>query len=432
MQSSTKKILIQPFSHLIVTGGTGYIGSELVRMAVDLGLTVTLLGRLAKSSHSHVRVVEWSIGDPLPSTVLLGTSSPERTAVIHLAHDWNTSSPTDLCKDNLNIKASKTLLDSSRKLGVKRFIFASSQSARQDAPNIYGRVKWQIEQLLCSDGVACARVGLVYGGKRSGMFGLLYKLTKLPILPMISPSKLVQPIHLKEVCEGLLALTQSGISGCKGLADQAPVRFGDFLKNLSRIEHGANLLILPIPLKLALAGSYITKYVPGIPTVDRERILGLAGTTPIQTKNDLADLDLVLGAFNAHSTSALGVKGLLVEGNALLKYVLGVYPSRSVLKRYVYGLINSPIPQSPIGLPRLMIIFPILIGLIEPFSKANSLAKRLEIASTLSEFSIEGWQVFFNTKKQSRLLRLISLFFMIILGLCSFPFRWLLNCKIKK
>ena len=117
--------------------------------------------------------------------------------------------PTDLIGSiySANFDGTSALLQACRAAGLGRFVFVSSQSARPDAANVYGRVKWRIEQVLAGDREVSARVGLVYGGPPRAMFGLLSRLTaRLPVLPMIDPWREVQPIHIDEVCEGLLRL----------------------------------------------------------------------------------------------------------------------------------------------------------------------------------------------------------------------------------
>src|ERR1700720_3071095 len=138
-------------------------------------------------------------------------------------------------KHGLNLEGTRALLRASRALGLKRFVFVSSQSARADAANIYGRVKWRIEQELVSPGEVAARVGLVYGGGPLGMFGLLTRLAaRAPILPMVDPWRGVQPIHIDEVCLGLLRLVESDEVGWVGVASPESVPFGSFLRILAQ------------------------------------------------------------------------------------------------------------------------------------------------------------------------------------------------------
>src|SRR5439155_26142763 len=134
-------------------------------------------------------------------------------------------------EDGINCRGSRLLLADARRAGVKRFVFASSVSARADALNAYGRIKWRVEQFLEGADTVAARLGLVYGGPTRGMYGLLLKLVSLtPVLPMVDPWRLVQPIHVDEVCRGLLALADGDATGWKGLAGPVPITFAEFLK----------------------------------------------------------------------------------------------------------------------------------------------------------------------------------------------------------
>ena len=273
-----------PIQHVAVTGANGYIGSRLVRVALSQGRKVTVLGRTGSPAANNVRYARWELGDPLPVLDF----PVETTAVLHLAHDW-----CDRSTSGINVRGTKMLLQSARARRVKRFVFVSSQSARSDALNAYGRIKCAIEQSLDGPATVSARVGLVYGGARRGMYGLLTWLVSVsPVLPMIKPGQLVQPIHVEEVCRGLLALADSDATGWMGLAGPDPVTFGDFLKILAREGFSSTLRILPIPLPLALFAAEASATIPFGPRIDKERILGLAGTQAMDCKQHLLSLGL--------------------------------------------------------------------------------------------------------------------------------------------
>ena len=342
---------------IIVTGAGGYLGSRLVAMARAEGRHVTALARPG-----------WSLGQPLPAA--------EGQAVIHLAHDWSGG--------EANMDGTRALLRSYRAAGIERFVFVSSQSARADAANAYGRIKWRIEQELHGPGEVAARVGLVYGGRRAGQYGLLCALTgRTPVLPMIEPWRTVQPIHIDEVCRGLLTLADGAQTGWVGLAG-APVRFDHVLTTMARELHGKRLRVVPVPLRLALLACDASAAVPFGPTVDRERVLGLAGTRPMACAGHLAALGLTVGPIEA------GLRGepasrraLLAEGRRLLRYVLGGAPRTSLLRRYVRALEVAgeagPLPGGMSGLRWR-----------EPVGAGSPLGRRLALACTLAEASPEG------------------------------------------
>jgi hypothetical protein len=112
------------------------------------------------------------------------------------------------------------------------------------------------------------------------------------MLPVPGASTLVQPIHIDNVCTGLLALAEKPVldKNIYGLAGADPVPFSKFLEQVARHLHGRKLLVLPVPISLALMGCKLTGLLPFLPTVDRERILGIAGIRIMATTEDLMEL----------------------------------------------------------------------------------------------------------------------------------------------
>jgi NADH dehydrogenase len=404
--------------HIIISGGSGYIGTELVRLALAQGRKVTLLSRSKNTTTPNITFKEWRLGEPLPHLDV----NPQDCAVIHLAHDWKNQASNHSDEGGLNREGTLTLFQSAQKKGIERFIFVSSQSARQDAPNIYGRVKWAIEQTLNNPMCISARVGLVYGGNRKvAMFGLMNTLvSKLPILPMISPWRKVQPIHIREVCLGLLALADGTQNGWRGLAGAQPQSFGDVLVTLARIAHGRKIFILPVPIELALLGAKILSFIPFLPKVDKERILGLAGTQTMDCEQHLKEMDLdVVPLSIGLSKDNLGTRGLIAEGRILLAYTLGHSASSSLTRRYVKALRAIDTQSQPIGIFPIFIQWPQLIRFIDPIGTKKLIGQRLHLAASLVDASVEGT----DHLREPRLKRLAKLFISLSLDVLALPFR---------
>ncbi|MGO4139628.1 NAD(P)-dependent oxidoreductase, partial [Rhizobium brockwellii] len=89
----------------------------------------------------------------------------------------------------------------------------------------------------------------------------------------------VQPIHLDEVAAGLLALATGKDQPLQTfvLAQEKPISFAAWLRILRRGQGKGKLHFIPVPLTAALLACRLTKLLPLIPTVDPERVLGLAG-----------------------------------------------------------------------------------------------------------------------------------------------------------
>ncbi|TCA32528.1 NAD(P)-dependent oxidoreductase [Rhizobium leguminosarum bv. viciae] len=365
---------------LIITGSTGYIGARLVAMARERGFDVVELGRR--------RGAAWRIGDEPAASDLEGA-----VGLVHLAHSWATSLEAAE-EENVNISGTLKLAEAAKAAGVPRFVFASSTSSRREALNVYGRTKFRIEEHLVASKAApivrIARIGLVYGGPRTAMYGLMAKLAALsPILPMIGLSRKVQPIHLDEVAAGLLALATGEDQPLQTfvLAQEKPISFAAWLRILRRGQGKGKLHFIPVPLTAALLACRMTKLLPLIPTVDPERVLGLAGAAPMESGESLRLLKLNL---SDPATALAGEFGQTNEeqsrreAEALLRY-LGIAPTEIPLQRLCEGLRHEGL--SPLGLSPAMIRHPGLLALFEP--PANRTRHRLAQALYLADLASE-------------------------------------------
>ena len=376
--------------HVIITGGSGYIGSCVAKAALARGCSVTILSRSISGLPLGARHMPWALGDKLPDASLHPALPASGQAIIHLAHDWRNPGMTAADEGGLNRAGTSALLASSRQHGIGRFVFVSSQSARADAENIYGRVKYAIEQDLDHPGEIAARVGLVYGGPPAALFALLCRLAgDLPLLPMIDPWREVQAIHVAEVADGLLRMVDHDGTGWMGLAAPVGISFRLFLQTLAREFHGKSLPIIPIPLRLALLGCAVTARIPFIPTVDRERVLGLAGVRALPCVDHLAALGMEIMPLAVGLRREPGSRrAILAEGRALLTYILGAPPGNMLLRRYAASIAAAN--QGALAMSGLFRRVPALLRLAEPLRASGQLAQRLRLAATLVETSPRG------------------------------------------
>src|SRR5215470_3708745 len=124
---------------LVVTGASGYIGARLVERARRRGCEVVVLG--SPPADSDVTAVPWRLGEVPRLTAFLGA-----TAVLHLAHDWASDRLHGTAPENANLTGTQILADTARGGGLSRFVFASTTSARPEALNAYGKIKYAIEE----------------------------------------------------------------------------------------------------------------------------------------------------------------------------------------------------------------------------------------------------------------------------------------------
>ena len=380
---------------LLVTGASGYIGQRLCEVATGHGYEVVVLG--SRPTTKCVRAFAWRIGEEPPPEAFVGV-----TAVIHLAHSWANDAQYGTSSANINLSGSETLARAALATDVSRLIFASTTSARLGALNAYGRIKYALEQKLmalpgAAGRVACARIGLVYGGPERGLYGLLSKLVRLsPLLPMIGLDRKVQPIYIDEVVAGLLSLAagplpqrDGGLSNVFVLAGPEPITFETWIRLVRRSQTGKQIWLVPIPLQAALIACDFSRLIPFFPTVSRERVLGLVGTEPMSSAIDVAALHIrIVPPINRLLSLRAEHKQIIAEAMAMLAYVSGKQvPPKATVVRLVRGIERQSVQS--LGLPRLVTRFPALLRVFEPFrpNLEHKLAQRLHLAVMVVESS---------------------------------------------
>jgi nucleoside-diphosphate-sugar epimerase len=378
---------------LMLTGASGYIGQRLCTVAAERGWDVVVLGS-APAGGTVGRRFDWRLGEDIPPTAFEGV-----TAVVHLAHSWSSDGERRAPSANLNLVGTERLGRAALAAGVSRFVFASTTSARPQALNTYGQTKFALEELLLSLPAAAgrlsfARIGLVYGGTEIGQYGLLSKLVRLsPVLPMVGVDRKVQPIHLDEVVDGLLAMARGPCppgrdppAAISVLAGPIPITFGGWLKMLRRSHTGKGLLLLPVSQGIALLACDLTRLLPLVPSVDRERILGLAGTSPMESARDLAALGIeITQPARRLATLRTPRRQMIAEARGMLAYVSGRRPPRAASARLVRAFARQ-IAQ-PLWIPRFILKRPSLLRAFEPLRAGanHSLAMRLHLAVMVAE-----------------------------------------------
>ena len=120
-------------SKVLVTGGNGAIGCNLVKKLLTFGTNVTILDDFSQSSihnlsnHKNLKIIK---GDLLNSKILKKTFSGNFDVVFHLAARFaNEMSVHDPVEDlRVNIEGTLKILLESAKKNVNRFVYASSSS----------------------------------------------------------------------------------------------------------------------------------------------------------------------------------------------------------------------------------------------------------------------------------------------------------------
>lgn len=123
----------------LVTGGAGFIGSNLCDSLIELGHEVRVLDNLATGSEENIRSikgpVEFIKGD-IRDAAVVASAMRGMDNVVHLAALGSVprSVADPVTTHDVNATGTLVVLNAAREAGVKRLVYASSSSAYGDTP----------------------------------------------------------------------------------------------------------------------------------------------------------------------------------------------------------------------------------------------------------------------------------------------------------
>jgi nucleoside-diphosphate-sugar epimerase len=185
---------------IAITGGTGFVGSHLLEIALAAGHR---LNALTRRDQPERRGVEWIAGD-LSTRDALEKLVNGVDAVIHVAGAITGRSAAAF--ETGNVAGTLSMLAAATAGGIHRFVHVSSLAAREPKLSLYGASKEKAEELVMRSGLdwAIVRPPAVYGpGDRETLE--LFRMAKLGIM-LMPPKGRVSVIHVADLARLLLAL----------------------------------------------------------------------------------------------------------------------------------------------------------------------------------------------------------------------------------
>jgi nucleoside-diphosphate-sugar epimerase len=188
---------------LAVTGGTGFVGSHFLDIALEAGHEVNALTRRPQAARERLQWIEGSLDKPDSLRDLV----KDADAVVHIAGVLNPRDPADF--ERGNVQGTLAMLAAATAAGVTRFVHVSSLAAREPKLSKYGGSKARAEELVERSGLdwAIVRPPAVYGpGDRETLDLFKWAKSGLMLLP---PRGRVSVIHVDDLARLLLRLPEA-------------------------------------------------------------------------------------------------------------------------------------------------------------------------------------------------------------------------------
>ncbi len=189
---------------VFVTGGTGFVGSEVVRQLAAAGHHVIALVRRGSAENlpraARVRIHIGDVTEPesLPDGIR------DCAAVIHLVGIIRAFPERGVTFERLHVAATRNVLNAAASVGVSRFLHMSANGARPASEIDYQRTKWQAEEEVRRSGLdwTIFRPTLIFGAGGDFLETLANLVRRLPIVPVFGDGQYrIRPVAVEQVAE---------------------------------------------------------------------------------------------------------------------------------------------------------------------------------------------------------------------------------------
>jgi len=231
---------------ILVTGGTGFIGRELVKRLLQNGKKVRVLSR-----KRVITLGDLVVGD-ITQPASLEAAMDGVDTVYHLAAIVDHFESRSLL-EKVNVFGTQNVVEAALKHGVSRFIHCSTVSAEKGGgTTAYGKSKILAEAALQSFGTGLSyvviRPGPVYDGERSNLNKTVSFAMKFKLVGKIVPDTVVHLASRKNVVDALLLAAGNGqIGKAYAICDQRPVK-RSLLSQI--ISEKTRAFLIPIPFNI--------------------------------------------------------------------------------------------------------------------------------------------------------------------------------------
>jgi NADH dehydrogenase len=239
---------------IVVTGGSGFIGGEVVRRLLESGADDVVVTSRSPESRGHsrsgVQLVQAFAGD----AVSLGKAFTRAEVVVH-AIQFPNHPVEDPSRGRTYLEVdgqgTEVAVRVAKALGVRRFVYVSGAGAGQGRPQPWFRAKDRAEAAIRDSGMqhAIMRPSWIYGPRDRSMNRFVSFCRSLPVVPVIGDGKTrVQPIFVEDVarCVAEAVLREDCKDKTFELGGPERLSMDEIIRTIQSLLRGSR----PLPLRL--------------------------------------------------------------------------------------------------------------------------------------------------------------------------------------
>jgi uncharacterized protein YbjT (DUF2867 family) len=252
---------------ILVTGGTGFVGSRIVHTLRAEGREVrALVRRPERGAHLRALGVELATGD-VTDAASVAAAADGCTHVIHLVAILN-GKPRDF--ERVMTRGTQNVLAAAKGAGIDRFVLMSAlgtTAATKDLVPYFG-AKFSMEQDTVGSGLEYTifRPSFVFG--RGGALTTFMKQVRFsPIVTVIGSGRgRIQPIWVDDVAEHFARALDTPAAANKTFEIGGPdiVTWDELYRTIAKVL-GKRRALAHVPASLARSGARATQWLPKAP-----------------------------------------------------------------------------------------------------------------------------------------------------------------------
>jgi len=286
---------------ILVAGGSGFVGSAVVRRLVGEGREVAVMTAHPRRSAGRIASLGALVvvGDVMDESSLPKAVSGAETVIQALTFPtFPVEKPSKrFTFEEFDHRGTARLVGASVRAGVRRFVYCSGSGAAPDAPHVWFRAKWAGEEAIRASGIehAIIRPSWVYGPEDRALNVFVAFPRWLPFVPVIGDgSQRLQPVFIDDVAEAFAqAASPGGPAGTFEIGGPDVLSMDQVLRTMMEVRRRPKPLV-HFPAWMPKVAGAALQYLPK-PPLSPAAVAFLTGDA-------LADTGSLLEAFRLHLT----------------------------------------------------------------------------------------------------------------------------------
>jgi NADH dehydrogenase len=279
---------------IAITGGTGFIGSQVARSALAEGLRVRVVARDAEGAQELLGLgAEFAPGD-VQDADSLARAFEGAEAVVHLVGIIQEKGRNTF--EAVHHRGAANAARAARRAGARKLVHMSALGTRPDARSEYHRTKWLGEEAVRASGIdwTIHRPSIVYGRGDGFVSQFVSIIRKSPVLPVPGDGRnRMQPVWVGDVAACFLQSVDRGRTTGRVYELGGPRAYTlDEILDQILAALGTRRLKLHVPLPaLRLNAAVLERLLP-TPPVTRDQLLMLEEDNVCDTTAMRRDFDV--------------------------------------------------------------------------------------------------------------------------------------------